>query len=187
MGVFRYLDRWQGSIRDVWNREDQTDRLMALLEQRDRDLEDWLQVQAGSVWYAYKGFQTATLGANTNAVAGAPTFIINPGAVLSCKAGDMVRVTVHAPFFTTGAVVGSVSYVGFQAYFAGSPTGIYAPIQAIPSVAAQYGGDGALVSAPFTIPTTGSWEFTATAQTSFGLITYVAGYTFLTADHWSVR
>ena len=23
MGVFRYLDRWQGSIRDVWNREDQ--------------------------------------------------------------------------------------------------------------------------------------------------------------------
>ena len=46
MGVFRYLDRWQGSIRDIWNREDQTDRLMALLEQRDRDLEDWLAFRA---------------------------------------------------------------------------------------------------------------------------------------------
>ena len=45
MGVFRFRDRWQQSIRDIWNREDQTDRLMALLEQRDRDLEDWLQTK----------------------------------------------------------------------------------------------------------------------------------------------
>ena len=43
MGVFRFSDRWQQSIRDLWNREDQTDRLMALLERRDRDLEDWIE------------------------------------------------------------------------------------------------------------------------------------------------
>jgi len=42
MGVFRFRDRWQQSIRDIWNREDQTDRLMVLLEQRDRDLENFV-------------------------------------------------------------------------------------------------------------------------------------------------
>lgn len=187
MGVFRYRDRWQQPIRDLWNREDQTDRLMALLEQRDRDLEDWLDAQAASAWYAYKGSQVATLGVNTNAVAAAPTFIINPGAALTCKANDLVRVTLHAPLLTTGAAVGSVSFIGFQAYFGGSPTAIFAPIQAIPSIAGQYGGDGALVASPFTIPTAGSWEFRATAQTSAGVVTYLAGYTTLTADHWSVR
>ena len=57
MGVFRYLDRWQGSIRDVWNREDQTDRLMALLEQRDRDLEDYLKI---GVRHTYVPTLTAT-------------------------------------------------------------------------------------------------------------------------------
>lgn len=137
--------------------------------------------------YLPLGGGTAIMPGNTNVNNAGPTFLITPGPSIPAQAGDLVRVAVQAPFTTTGATVGSVSYVGFQAYLAGVPTGIYQPLQSIPNVAAHYGGDGLLMSGFFQIPTAGTWSFTCTAQTSSGTITYIAGNTQLTVEHWGIR
>lgn len=133
------------------------------------------------------GGGSASLGVGTAANSAGPTFIINPGPSITAKAGDVVRIVLTAPFTTTGAAVGSVSFIGIQGYLSGVPTTLYSPLQAIPSIAAQYGGDGALVTPLITIPTDGTWSFTATAQTSSGTINYVAGNTQLSVEHWGIR
>lgn len=51
MGVFRYVDRWQAALAGLWrgsmSNDAQLDELMRLLEERDRQLEDWLAGSGG--------------------------------------------------------------------------------------------------------------------------------------------
>lgn len=70
MSVFRYLDRWQGSIRDRWARPDQTEDLLAILDQRDRQLETFLETHAARTKWIAPTFENGWVdfgGANPGA------------------------------------------------------------------------------------------------------------------------
>ena len=61
--MFRYIDRWQTSLRDLFDRKPDNDRLVALLEIRDRQLEAYL---AGPGWEDYTPTDTnITVGNGT--------------------------------------------------------------------------------------------------------------------------
>lgn len=114
MGLFRYIDRWQGSIRDLWNREDRTDRLMALLEQRDRDLENWLSAPVSRVSL---GKSAATSIAN-NTITALPFDVeAYDTAELHSTTTDTSRIVVPA------GLAGLWTY-GYSVDFAPNATGV---------------------------------------------------------------
>lgn len=145
MGVFRYRDRWQQSIRDLWNREDQTDRLMALLEQRDRDLEDWIARGGPAAATSY----TPTLGGISlgNGTLSARYSIDLNGycdmdavVVLGSTSSVSGRITVALPA-AAPAATNSVPRVG--AYFEDAATSLYSVIASMDSTTLYLDGVGA--------------------------------------------
>jgi hypothetical protein len=110
-GPFRYADRHQTSIRDLW-REASSDpatleRLMQLLEDRDRDLENWLKPNLS-------GTYTPTLSGIVLGTGGTPT---NSGiyAAVYCGTYWQLHVEGYIRLGTTGESLGAGNTISLPA------------------------------------------------------------------------
>lgn len=94
--MFRFVDRWQTSLRDLFDAKPDRDRLLALLEKRDQSLEAYLggewetyepvltNVTAGTADGSYmrignKGELHLEISAGTATAGAAVTFTLPPG------------------------------------------------------------------------------------------------------------
>lgn len=88
--MFRFRDRFQTSLRQLWGDIAHTEDLLSLLEQRDQDLEDYL---APGQWIA-PTFKNGWV----DFAAGNPPVVFR-------KAGDMVQIHGVAKSGTIGAAI----------------------------------------------------------------------------------
>lgn len=188
MGVFRYLDRYQTSVREAWRKAqrdgESADELMGLLENRDRDLENYLE--RGSVGAARMdviALSSTTLSAPVN-VPAAITFIFSTstGPTITGVAGDVVVIEIE----TAHNVAVAVPYVNLavQAYLSGAPTAV--------SISFDMGGAvGVDVTgyhrSSYTLPSDGTYTFTSTGITPAGNTNYHANYNKIHLSHLRPR